>query len=351
MQTLHDPSRISFASDNLAGVHPEIWAAMAAAGSGHVDAYGEDEYTRGFESLCRQLFGPGTSAVPVLNGTGANVLALSAATPRWGAVVVPETAHTLTDEAGAPEHAAGLKLLAATTPDGRLTPEHLDAAATDLGNHHHAQPTTVSVANVTEQGTVYTPEQLQALTARAHEYGMLVHLDGSRLANAAAALGVSLAALTSQAGVDLLSLGATKNGAMLAEAVVVLPAAPEHLGHAVTMSRKSLLQLASKSRFVSAQLLAMYQTDLWRRNASHANAMAARLESGLIEAGHTPVRAREANAVFARLPPALVPGLRQRFDFHGEGTRHSPARLMCAFDTPAESVDAFLAAVREGSDA
>jgi threonine aldolase len=219
------------------------------------------------------------------------------------------------------------------------------AAATELGNHHHAQPTTVSIANVTELGTVYSPEQIRALAEAAHEHGMLLHLDGSRLSNAAASLGVGLRALTADVGVDILSLGATKNGAMLAEAVVVLPGAPATLAHAVTMLRKSHLQLVSKSRYVAAQLLAMFQGDLWRRNAVHANAMASRLADGLARAGQQPVHEVEANLVFTPLPAYAVEGLRERFDFHGDGTQASPARLVCAFDTPAGLVDSFVAAL------
>jgi threonine aldolase len=348
VRTLHDQHRISFASDNIAGAHPDVLAALSMAAGGHVGAYGEDPYTAEFSAVATRLFGAGTHAFPVLSGTGANVLALASATPRWGAVVVPVDAHTMTDEAGAPEHAAGLKLIPIDTADGKLHPADIAAAAADLGNQHHAQPTTVSIADVTERGTLYTADELAALADAAHAHGMLLHLDGSRLANAAAALDVSLSALTSEAGVDVLSLGATKNGALFAEAVVVLPGAPDWLARAVLMSRKGHLQLASKLRFVSAQLLAMYEGELWRDNAAHSNAMAARLHAGL--AGIPGVDFAypvEANAVFAVLP-GEVEALRERFDFHGEGTRESPARLMCAFDTPAEAVDELIAAVRAG---
>ncbi|MGO3151309.1 MAG: threonine aldolase family protein [Galactobacter sp.] len=345
MQRLHDAHRISFASDNLAGVHPEVLAALSTANSGHVAGYGEDVYTGAFDDLVVDLFGEGALAYPVLNGTGANVLALAAATPRWGGVLTPVSSHLVTDEAGAPERSAGLKLIQSPAPDGKLTVEDVRGAAADLGNQHHAQPTTVSIANVTELGTLYSPEEIAALSTEAHAHGMLLHLDGSRLANAAAALSVDLGALTTEVGVDILSLGATKNGAMLAEAVVVLPGAPAGLAHAVHMSRKAQTQLVSKTRFVSAQLLAMFGTDLWRRNADRANTATARLAEGLRASGLTPVHTVGANLIFTPLPQDRIEQLRAEFDFHGDGTQASPARLVCAFDTPDDAVGRFVAAL------
>lgn len=351
VQRLHDSHRISFASDNLAGIHPEILQALADANSGHVAGYGEDEYTAAFDDLAVSLFGTGTSAYPVLNGTGANVLALAAATPRWGGILTPASSHLVTDEAGAPERSANLKLIQVPAPDGKLTVADVRRAAADLGNQHHAQPTTVSIANVTELGTLYSPEEIAALTAEAHAHGMLVHLDGSRLSNAAAALSVDLRALTTDVGVDIVSLGATKNGAMLAEAVLVLPGAPAQLSHAVHMSRKGQTQLVSKTRFVSAQLLAMFGTDLWLRNAEHANAATARLAAGLRSAGLVPVQQVGANLLFTPLPQTRVEQLRAEFDFHGEGTPDSPARLVCSFDMPNDAVDRFVEAVAAAATA
>lgn len=386
MHTLHDPRQISFGSDNLAGIAPEVLEAIRQASGGHVEAYGDDAYTRRFSLLCEQIFGAGTRAFPVVNGTGANVLALAAATPRWGGVVVPSGAHTVLREAGAPEH-AGLKLISADVEsglpavEGKLTPEHVRAVAAGLGDQHAAQPATLSIANPTEVGTVYTPHELAAITAAAHESGMTVHVDGARLANAAAYLDISLGALTSDVGVDVVSLGGTKNGAMLAEAVVVLPGAPAGLGRAVEMSRKAAMQLASKQRFVSAQLLALFEGDLWLRNARHANEMAGRLAEGLGQAGkgsgaergdggeagvrgedaergdggdggeagehalYTLAFPRQSNAVFACMPKEVAAALADRFHLHGEGTLESPLRVMCAFDTPEDAVDGFLGAV------
>lgn len=348
MRTLHQRSAHTFASDNLAGVHPEILAALSAVDGGHAAAYGEDAYTQALPEALAPVLGPVAAVLPVLNGTGANVLALSALTPAWGAVLATSGAHVATDEAAAPERTAGLKIITAVGTDGKLLPDQVHAAAADLGNQHHAQPTTVSITQATEVGTVYTPAEVRALSQAAHEHGMGLHMDGSRLANAAAALGVLPRELSTDAGVDVLSLGATKNGAMLAEAVVVLrpgdsPIQADAVAHAARMLRKGTTQLVSKQRYVSAQLLAMYEGDLWRRNAEHANAMAARLGSGL--AALPGVRLAwpvEANAVFVVADPALLEPLRERFGFFGEGSQAAPARLMCAFDTPREHVDALL---------
>lgn len=345
MSPLHSPSRQTFASDNLAGIHPEVLQAIAAANGGHADSYGDDEYTARLDEVLRSALGPTASSFPVLNGTGANVLALQAITPRWGAVLTPESSHINTDEAGAPERSAGLKLITVPTAEGKLRPEQIHAAALDLGNQHHAQPTTVSISNVTEVGTAYTAAEVSALVEAAHGHGMRVHVDGSRLVNAAEHLGTGLAALSGELGIDALSLGGTKNGAMLAEAVVTFDA---ETATAVRLLRKGSLQLVSKLRFVSAQLIALFEADLWLRNAAHANSLAARLAQGLEGLdGVVLSQPVQSNAVFVQLPTGVVDALRQRFVFHGAGTAESPARLMCAFDTPVQRVEEFLAAVAE----
>lgn len=337
----------AFASDNWAGVHPEALEAIVAANIGHTPAYGGDPWTLRFQQLARELFGTSTEAYPVFNGTGANVLALQAALPRWGAVICARTAHICTDETGAPEKTGGIKLLPVDTPDGKLTPELVSHEAWGWGSDHRAEPLAVSISQVTELGTCYTPDEIRALADHAHEHGMLLHVDGSRLGNAAAHLGTSLAALTSEVGVDLLSLGGTKNGALGAEAVVVLRPGSTP---GVTRLRKINLQLSSKMRFASAQLSALYEGDLWLRSASHANAMAARLAAGiesLIAEGQAdgiaipyPV---ESNGVFAVLPPDTARRAQQRFVFGAwPGTPHL-YRLMCAFDTTEADVDALLA--------
>ncbi|QIM15695.1 low specificity L-threonine aldolase [Leucobacter insecticola] len=339
----------AFGSDNWAGVHPEILNALVAANVGHTPAYGGDPWTASFQELAQQLFGAEAEAFPVFNGTGANVLALQAALPRWGAVICARTAHINTDETGAPEKTGGLKLLSVDTPDGKLTPELVAREAWGFGNEHRAQPLAVSISQVTELGTCYTPDEIRALAEQAHAHNMLLHIDGSRLGNAAAYLGCSLAEISSDAGADLLSLGGTKNGLMGAEAVIVL-----RPGSTTGMPflRKINLQLASKMRFVSAQLLALYEGDLWLRSAGHANAMAARLGAGLEElaaSGRVPgiriAHPVQSNGVFAVLPPEVAARARASFAFADWPQGDNMRRLMCAFDTTVEDVDALVTAI------
>ncbi|GAA1612007.1 low specificity L-threonine aldolase [Leucobacter chromiireducens subsp. solipictus] len=340
------PTSRSFASDNWAGVHPEVLAALTAANTGHVPAYGGDPWTARFAEVARDLFGPDAEAFPVLNGTGANVLALQAALPRWGAVVCARTAHINMDEAGAPEKTGGLKMLTVDTPDGKLTPELAAREAWGFGNEHRAQPLALSISQVTELGTCYTPDEIRALADFAHERGMVLHVDGSRLGNAAAHLGVSLAALTTEAGADLLSLGGTKNGLLGAEAVIALrPGAVQGMPYL----RKINLQLASKMRFVSAQLLALYEGGLWERSAAHTNALAARLAKGIAELavpGVAIAQPVESNAVFVTMPREVAARAQAEFAFGPWPAAPDMYRLMCAFDTTEADVDALLDALQ-----
>ncbi len=292
---LPGPAWRGFASDNYAGVHPEALAAVAAANAGHAVSYGGDPYTARLQEVVREHFGPRAEVLPVLNGTGANVVALTSVLPRWGAVVTAATAHVNTDEAGAPERVAGLKLLTVPSPDGKLTPELVDREAWGWGNEHRAQPLAVSLTQSTELGTLYAPAELRALADHAHQRGMAVHLDGARLWNAAAALGVTLRELTTDVGVDVVSLGGTKNGLLGVEAVVVLdPERATGLPHL----RKLTMQLASKMRFASAQLLALFDDGL-----GHAQRRARQRDGG------APARVaggagRRRGAPGARLHPA-----------------------------------------------
>ncbi len=342
MTSLHDTTHRDFASDNYAGAHPEVMAALAAANGGHQTSYGEDAWTARLQEVVRGHFGEQAEAFPVFNGTGANVLSLQAVLPPWGAVVCTTDAHIHTDENGAPERVAGLKLLPVPSPGGKLTPALLDREAWGFGDEHRAQPGVVSLTESTEIGTVYTPDEIRAVAEHAHELGLRVHVDGARLANAAASLGVPLRALTTDVGVDVVSLGGTKNGLLFAEAVVVL--APEAVT-GLAYLRKMDMQLASKMRFLSAQLVALYEGDLWLRSAAHANAMAARLAEGLTAAGVELLHPAQANGVFARLSPAVADELRRRWRFYD--WNHGTVRLMCAFDTTEQDVDDFLAATRE----
>ncbi|GAA0950310.1 low specificity L-threonine aldolase [Actinocorallia libanotica] len=342
-EPLHDPASRGFASDNYAGIHPEAMAAMAAANGGHQTAYGDDVYTARLQEVFQRHFGSDAQAFPVFNGTGANVVGLSAMTRRWSAVIAAESAHINVDECGAPEKVAGIKLLTVPTPDGKLTPELVDRQAWGWGDEHRAQPHVVSLTQSTELGTVYEPGEIRALADHAHERGMLVHLDGSRLANAAASLGVAMREFTTDAGVDVLSFGGTKNGLMLGEAVVVLNPG---LAPSLKYLRKSAMQLASKMRFVSAQLLALLEDDLWLRNARHANAMAARLADGVRGLpGLEITRPVQANAVFAVLPADVTERLQKRFRFYTWDQHTGEVRWMTAFDTTEEDVDVFAAAI------
>ena len=341
----HDPDLRQFASDNYAGVHPEVLAAIALANEGHAVSYGEDPYTAHLQELMAGLFGPGVEAYPVFNGTGANVVGLQALTDRWGAVICAETAHINVDEGGAPERVGGLKLHTVATPDGKLTPELVDRHAWGFEDEHRAMPQVVSITQATELGTVYTPDEVRALAEHVHGLGMRLHLDGARLANAAASLDVPVRAFTSDAGVDVLSFGATKNGALAGEAVVVLdPGAVRHLKHL----RKLSMQLASKMRFVSVQFEALLADGLWLRLAAHANAMAQRLAAGVKDVdGVELLQPTQANGVFARLPHDVSRRLMQRHRFYFWDEAAGDVRWMCSFDTTEEDVDAFLAALRE----
>jgi threonine aldolase len=342
---LHDPAVRTFASDNYAGVHPEVLAALADANGGHQVSYGEDQYTRRLSEVVRETFGERAETFPVFNGTGANVVGLTAMMPRWGAVICTGTAHIHTDEAGAPERVSGLKLLPVATPDGKLTPELIATEAWGWGDEHRAQPLVVSITQTTELGTVYSVDEVRAITEYAHEHGMAVHMDGARVWNAAAALGVPLREFTSAAGIDVLSLGGTKNGLLGAEAVVVLdPARAE----GVLYLRKLSMQLASKLRFMSAQLLTLFDGDLGLRSAGNANAMAHRLRASLEDVpGLSFSQATDANAIFAVLDNAVADRIRDRYRFYDWDRAAGQVRWMCSFDTTEEDVDAFVAAIKE----
>jgi threonine aldolase len=344
---LHDPDLRGFASDNNAGVHPELLAAIAAANGGHQLGYGEDVYTTRLAQVMAEHFGEGVEAFPVFNGTGANVLSLQSMLPRWGAVICTASAHIHTDENAAPERVAGLKLLTVETPDGKLTPELIDREAWGWGDEHRAQPLAVSITQATELGTIYTADEVRDIADHVHALGMRLHMDGARVANAAASLGVPLRAFTRDAGVDVLSFGGTKNGLLFGECIVVLNA---ESSEGLRYLRKLTMQLASKMRFVSAQFLALLADDLWLRNAAHANAMATRLRSTLesaIDAGSVTdvsfTQPTQTNAVFAVLPPEVAARVRKEFTFFDWGASTGEVRWMCSYDTTETDVDEFVA--------
>lgn len=340
-----------FASDNYAGVHPELFAAMQSVNDGHERAYGDDYVTGELNKTFKSHFGNSAEVFPVFNGTGANVVALSSILKRWEAVICAETAHINSDEGGAPEKMAGIKLWTIPTTDGKLTPELIKPHLFDIGSVHRAQVGAISITQTTELGTVYSIDEIRALADFAHENNILLHMDGARLSNAAAALGKSFKEFTTDLGVDLVSFGGTKIGALAAEAVVVLNSAT--LAHSIPFLRKTSMQLPSKMRFVSAQLIALLENDFAINSAKHANAMAQALDAGVREIaagsnGRVSVpNPTQANAVFPILPAEIIEALQEKYWFYIWDHRIGQARWMCAWDTKPEDVEGLLQALRE----
>lgn len=335
---------LDFASDNYAPAHPDVLAAVAEANAGHAVSYGEDPWSARAQELLRAEFGPESHALLVFNGSAANVTCLRTLCAPWEAVVCAQTAHIATDEGGAPEASAGLKLLTCPTPDGKLTPDLVLPWLAGIGDVHSAQPRVVSVTETTEVGTRYSVEELRALGEFCADSGLLLHVDGARLANAAAGLDVGLGDLAAAAGAAAVSFGGTKNGALGVEAAVFLRPVDSRGGEFV---RKQHLQLASKHRFLAAQFVALLTDDLWRRLAAHANSMAARLAAAVADLpGVEITQAVEANGLFVRLPEGVADALREDFRFYVWDPATGVQRWMCAWDTTADQVDEFAAAVR-----
>lgn len=333
-----------FASDNYAGAHPAVLETVAAANAGWAPAYGDDAWTARLRERMRELLGE-VEVFPVFNGTGGNVTALAAALRPFEAVICPDTAHINVDECGAPERITGAKLVDVPTPDGKLTPELLRSRLVGFGDQHHVQARVVSISQSTELGTVYSPDEITALAETAHRAGLLLHVDGARLANAAEALGLDLRRLTTDCGVDLLTLGGTKSGLLGAEAVVFFR--PE-LAAGYLYARKQGTQLASKMRFLSAQLLRLFEDGLWRETAGHANAMARRLgDAAAAVPGVELAYPVQANAVFAALPAAAIDRLHERYHFYVWDEPTGVVRLMCSWQTTSGDVDALAAALRD----
>jgi threonine aldolase len=330
-----------FTSDNAAGVHPEVLAAMQGANRGHAVAYGHDGFTESAVARIRDHFGDRVEVQFVFNGTGANVAALRGFVQSHQAVVCAESAHLWQDECGAPERLLGCKLVPVPSRGGKIVVDDLGPVLRWRGDVHHSQPAAVSITQATEWGTVYTIEEVRKLVDFAHDHALCVHVDGARLANAAAHLDATLREITTDLGVDVVSFGGTKNGLMYGEAVIVTdPERARDLGFHV----KQGMQLASKMRFLSVQFDALLTDDLWLRNARHANSMARRLARKLSDvAGIEIVQPVEANAVFAGLPADLVEPLQRHARFHVWDPDRGIVRLMTAYDTAAEDVDSFAA--------
>jgi threonine aldolase len=335
--------RRHFASDNWAGVHPDVLAAIAAANLGHMPSYGDDAITARATARIQALFGAPVAVHFVFNGTAANVLGLASALESWQSVICSDLAHLNVDECGAWEHHAGGKLLTVPTTDGKLTPQLVESRLTGIGDVHRTQPAAISITQSSEYGTVYTVDEIAALSRLAREHRLLLHMDGARLANAAATLNLALGAFTIAAGVDILTFGGTKNGLIGGEAIIFAdPRRTADFGFV----RKQGMQLASKMRFVGAQFEALLTNDLWLRSATHANQMALRLYQQVRTIPGVEVTQQvQANAVFARIPAAAIGPLQQHFNFLLWNDRTSEVRWMTAFDTTAEDVDAFAAAI------
>ncbi|MGB8976565.1 MAG: low specificity L-threonine aldolase [Terriglobales bacterium] len=337
--------RRSFASDNNANVHPEVLEAIARANRGHVVGYGDDPYTASAVQKFREHFGADVEVFFVFNGTAANVLSLQALTRPYHAVLCPEISHIYNDECGAPEKFTGCKLIPLPAPDGKLTVTTAAHAYHGVGDQHHVQPRVVSITQSTEMGTIYKPGEVEALARFAHDLQMFLHMDGARISNAAAAQNMTLRQATRDLGVDVLSFGGTKNGLVGAEAVVFFR--PE-LAADFLFIRKQGMQLASKMRFMAAQMEALLTGDLWKRNADQANRMARLLHEQIKNLrGVKIMHPVEANGVFAQIPRAAIPKIQESYFFYVWSEEESVVRWMCSFDTTEEDVLQFAEFVKK----
>lgn len=335
----------SFASDNNAGVHPDILKAIEAANNGHVVAYGDDPYTEKTIAEFKKLLGNDIEVFFVFGGTAANVLGIKTATESFNAVICAETAHINVDECGAPEKFIGCKLLTIPTTNGKITVEQIAQHVHGIGDQHHVQAKIVSITQATEMGTLYTPKEIKVIADYVHQNNMFLHMDGARIANAVVGLNVDIKEITKNAGVDILSFGGTKNGMMFGEAVVFFN---QELAKNFKFIRKQGMQLASKMRFVSAQFEALFANDLWLENAKHANEMARLLAEKVKEIPQVKITQEvQANAVFAIVPKQAISKLQEKYFFYvwNEGT--SEVRWMASFDTQKEDIENFIKFVKE----
>jgi threonine aldolase len=334
-----------FASDNNAGVHPEIFRELTASNEGHVIGYGSDIYTEQALELFKSHFGEETETYFVLTGTAANVLGLSAVTRSWNSVIAASTAHLEEDECGAPEKFLGCKVLTVEAPDGKLTNKLIETHLHGFDFEHHSQPKVISVTQSTEMGTVYTPSQIREISGYVHSRGLYLHMDGARISNAAVSLGLPFRAFTTDAGVDILSFGGTKNGMMLGEAICFLRSG---LASDFKYIRKQGMQLASKMRFISAQYIAWFRNDLWKRCAGHANWMARLLADQLKQFPDIRITQKvESNGIFVVMPEKIAKRMQQHYFFYPWDEKISEYRLMTSWDTQEEDIKGFINLLRE----
>jgi len=334
-----------FASDNNAGVHPEIMKAIESVNSGHTIAYGDDPFTASAVRKIKNILGEKVRPFFVFTGTAANVLGLDAITKPYHSIICAETSHIHEDECGAPERWTGCKLLSVESPDGKLSPATIEKHMYGIDFEHHSQPHVVSITQSTEMGTVYTPDEIRALTDYAHDHNMLVHMDGARISNAAASLGTGFREFTVDTGVDVLSFGGTKNGMMYGEAVVFMS---EEFAFDFKYLRKQGMQLASKMRFIAAQFERFLYEDVWLKNASHANRMAKVLETEVMKIdGIRITQPVQSNAVFAILPKEIIPVLQEAFFFYVWNEASGEVCWMCCYGTTGEDVINFSSLIRK----
>ena len=337
-------NRRGFASDNNAGVHPEILSALQKINDGHTIAYGDDVYTASAIEKIKQILGRKARPWFVFIGTAANVLGLDAATKPYNAIICAETSHIHEDECGAPERWTGCKLLSVATVDGKLTIEGIERHIYGIGFEHHSQPRIISITQSTEMGTVYTIDEIKKITEYAHDRDMLVHMDGARISNAAASLNCSFKELTVDAGIDILSFGGTKNGMMYGEAVVFFR---RDLDQDFKYLRKQGMQLASKMRYISAQFERYLDEDIWLQNARHANKMAKLLEREVNSInGISITQAVESNGVFAIIPKEYISALQEEYFFYVWNESRGEVRWMCSWDTTENDVMSFTTLLR-----
>jgi len=341
-------TRKGFVSDNNSGVHPLIIQSLISANQGHELGYGEDSITKQAVSEFKNEFGEDTDVFFVFNGTGANVIALSCFINSYHSVICADTAHIYVDECGAMEKQTGSKLIIIKNKNGKIEPEEIKKQLSGFGVQHHSQPGVISISQVTELGTVYTVKEIKAITDLAHSYGLYVHMDGARLANAAIALNLPFKTFTRDAGIDVLSFGGTKNGMMMGEAVLFFQ--PE-LSKNVKYIRKQTTQLYSKMRFISAQFLAYFENDLWKKNAENSNKMAKLLEKKLSALKEIKiVYPVESNEVFAIIPKRIISELQKSFFFYvwdESSSNVSTVRWVSSFDTKEEDIHNFVKKIKE----
>lgn len=349
-----------FGSDNHSGFSPEVLEALQRANEAHALAYGDDEVTTRLEKLIQQTFGPQARIYLVFNGTGANVLSIDAMCRSHEAVVCAETAHINVDECGAPQRIVGCRLLTVDTPDGKLTPALVKKRLHGFGFEHHSQPKAISISQPTELGTLYTLVEIKALARLAHDHRMYLHIDGARLANAAVALGCSFKEMTTDCGVDVLSFGGTKNGLIMGESCILLNTEVEGLrsevgsdlrapsSDLIKYRRKQMTQLASKMRFMAAQMECYLESGMWSRNARRSNRMAQLLRCEVEKVDGVKIMYPvQVNSVFAQLPREVWKRLQERYFFYDWDEDADIVRWMCSFDTTEEDIYDFVNALKE----